>query len=190
MTRGWSSGDRLSPSIRPGVLGRSSDGSWARMADSRRRSSTPGSNPSSSRRMWRPSWITRRASACRPARYSASHEQTADPLPERLGGNERLELDRPHRGADRVATRSPAAPRSPPAAAPTTGRSPPTANSSYVNSASGSPRHSESASVSSATDRGDHRSRRPPALPPPVARSGRCRRRRPAVRAHSRRRGS
>ena len=52
--------------------GASSDGSWARIAASSRRSSGPGSRPSSSPRSCRPSWKTRRASACRPARYSAS----------------------------------------------------------------------------------------------------------------------
>ena len=42
-----------------GRRGASSVGSWARIAASRRRSSGPGSSPSSSARMWRPFWKTR-----------------------------------------------------------------------------------------------------------------------------------
>ena len=49
-----------------------SAGSWARIAVSSRRSSLPGSRPSSSARMVRSCWQAASASACRPHRYSAS----------------------------------------------------------------------------------------------------------------------
>ena len=54
--------------------------------------------------MWRPSWKTRSASACRPARYSASMSSPRSRSRKRMGGDELLELDDRRPGGDRAAS--------------------------------------------------------------------------------------
>ena len=108
-----------------GRRGPSSAGSCARIAASRRRSSGPGSRPSSSREDRPAVPVGAQGVGLPPGAVQRQHQQGTEPLPERMGRHQRLERGdgaRPaelHLGIETLL-------RSPPTASPPTGSVPPT----------------------------------------------------------------
>ena len=132
-----------------GRPGASSDGSWARIAASSRRSSWPGSRPEllaedTTTVLEDPQGVGLPAGA-----VQREHQQPAEPLAQRMGGDQLLELGDGAAGDDRAGARRRAAPRSRRGAARTTGRWPPRRSPRRRSRRAASPRHSASASASS-----------------------------------------
>ena len=100
------------PGPRPATGGGSSDRSWARIADSNWRSSWPGFEPELLAQevttlLEDPEGVGLPAGA-----VQRQHQQPAEPLAQRMGGDELLELDDGTPGDDRARARCRAAPRS------------------------------------------------------------------------------
>lgn len=70
----------------------SSNESCRSIAASSSRSQEPGSIPSSSTKVVRARWYASRASACRPGPVQSEHQEPAQPLPQRIFGDQRLDL--------------------------------------------------------------------------------------------------
>ena len=75
------------------AAGKVNDGSCARIADSNRRSSGPGSRPSSSTKQVATLLEDPKGIGLAPGAVQRQHQQPTKPLAQRMGGDELLELD-------------------------------------------------------------------------------------------------